>query len=109
MTTRTDRQTPQHRQAPPEQPGERPGEVPDTMRAVVQDAYGSAEVLQPSRSGTPRLAANEVLVRVRAAGLDRGTWHLMTGRPYLLRLIGFGFRRPKNRVPGIDVAGVVAA
>ena len=48
-------------------------------------------------------------MRVHAAGLDRGTWHLMTGTPYLMRIIGFGFRRPKNRVPGVDVAGTVVA
>ena len=50
-----------------------------------------------------------MLLRVHAAGLDRGTWHLMTGQPYLMRVIGFGFRRPKNRVPGLDVAGTVEA
>ena len=48
-------------------------------------------------------------MQVRAAGLDRGTWHMMAGQPYLLRLLGFGFRGPKNRVPGLDVAGTVAA
>ena len=46
---------------------------------------------------------------MHAAGLDRGTWHMMTGRPYLMRLIGFGLRRPRNRVAGLDVAGTVAA
>ena len=55
----------------------------------------------------PQIAEDEVLVQVRAAGLDRGTWHMMAGQPYLLRLLGFGFRRPKNRVPGFDVAGTV--
>jgi NADPH:quinone reductase-like Zn-dependent oxidoreductase len=49
------------------------------------------------------------LVRVRAAGLDRGTWHLMTGKPYLMRIAGLGFRGPKDRVPGRDLAGTVAA
>jgi NADPH:quinone reductase-like Zn-dependent oxidoreductase len=57
----------------------------------------------------PRIADNEVLVQVRAAGLDRGTWHLMAGQPYLLRVLGFGFRRPKNRVPGVDVSGTVVS
>jgi NADPH:quinone reductase-like Zn-dependent oxidoreductase len=57
----------------------------------------------------PEPGEHDVLVRVRAAGLDRGTWHLMTGQPYLMRVIGFGFRRPKNRVPGLDVAGTVEA
>jgi NADPH:quinone reductase-like Zn-dependent oxidoreductase len=79
------------------------------MRAIVQDAYGSAEVLRPAEIDRPDIAANEVLVRVHAAGLDRGTWHLMTGTPYLMRIIGFGFRRPKNPVPGLDVAGTVVA
>lgn len=79
-----------------------------TMRAIVQDRYGSTEVLRLERVALPRIADDEVLVRVRAAGLDRGTWHMMTGQPYLLRLIGFGFRAPKNRVPGLDVAGTVA-
>src|SRR6476646_5750215 len=78
-----------------------------TMRAIVQDGYGTAVVLRPARIDRPELADHEVLVRVRAAGLDRGTWHLMTGTPYLMRFIGFGFRRPKNRVPGVDLAGVV--
>jgi NADPH:quinone reductase-like Zn-dependent oxidoreductase len=50
---------------------------------------------------------DDVLVRVRAAGLHIGDWHLMTGQPYLMRVIGFGFRAPKARVRGIDVAGVV--
>ena len=81
----------------------------DTMRAVVQDAYGSTEVLRVSRVEVPVIADDEVLIRVHAAGVDRGTWHLMTGRPYLMRVIGFGFRRPKNRVPGLDVAGTVEA
>jgi NADPH:quinone reductase-like Zn-dependent oxidoreductase len=80
-----------------------------TMRAIVQDRYGSAEVLRPARIGRPVIADNEVLIRVHAAGLDRGTWHLMTGTPYLMRVMGFGFRRPKNRVPGLDVAGTVVA
>jgi hypothetical protein len=48
-------------------------------------------------------------VRVRAAGLDRGVWHLMAGLPYLIRFIGFGVRRPKVRVRGMDVAGTVEA
>src|SRR5689334_13157619 len=67
-----------------------------TMQAIVQDTYGSADVLRLDRIAPPEIADNEVLLRVHAAGLDRGTWHLMAGRPYLLRLIGFGLRRPKN-------------
>jgi NADPH:quinone reductase-like Zn-dependent oxidoreductase len=77
------------------------------MRAIVQDAYGSADVLRLAVIDQPDIAANEVLVKVRAAGMDRGTWHNMTGMPYLMRIMGFGFRRPKNRVAGLDVAGTV--
>ncbi len=80
-----------------------------TMDAIVQDAYGPADVLRSAEIDRPDIAADEVLMQVRAAGLDRGTWHLMTGQPYLMRIMGFGFRRPKNIVPGLDVAGVVAA
>ena len=83
-------------------------EAPDRMmRAIVQKSYGTADVLQPGRIPRPEIAENEVLVRVHAAGLDRGTWHMMAGLPLLLRVIGFGFRRPKNGVAGIDVAGTV--
>jgi NADPH:quinone reductase-like Zn-dependent oxidoreductase len=80
-----------------------------TMRAIVQDSYGPTEVLRSAWITRPEIADHEVLLRVHAAGLDRGTWHLMTGRPYLMRTMGFGFRRPKNRVPGVDVAGTVVA
>lgn len=78
-----------------------------TMRAIVQDRYGSADVWSLVRMAVPEIADNEVLVEVHAAGLDRGTWHLLAGKPYLLRILGFGFRKPKNRVPGLDVAGMV--
>ena len=85
-----------------------PGHVPDT-RAIVQDRYGSADVWRLERIAPPVPGKDEVLIRVRAAGLDRGTWHAMTGQPYLMRVMGFGLRRPKQRVPGLDVAGVVVA
>lgn len=77
------------------------------MRAIVQTRYGSADVLQVGEIDRPSPGAGEVLVQVRAAGLDRGTWHLMTGLPYPIRLAGYGIRAPKNPVPGLDVAGVV--
>lgn len=80
-----------------------------TMRAIVQDRYGTADVLRIAQVARPQIAEDEVLVHVRAAGLDRGTWHMMAGQPYLLRVLGFGFRRPKNQVPGLDVAGTVSA
>lgn len=79
------------------------------MRAIVQDTYGSADVLRLAEIDKPDIAANEVLVKVRAAGMDRGTWHVLTGQPYLMRIMGFGFRAPKNQVPGLDVAGMVEA
>ncbi len=79
-----------------------------TMRAIVQDTYGTADTWRPARVPRPVPAGGEVLVRVHAAGIDRGTWHLMTGRPFALRL-GLGFRRPRNPVPGRDVAGTVEA
>ena len=81
------------------------------MRAVVQDRYGSADVLELSDIDKPEPQVNEVLIRVHAAGVDRGVWHLMTGLPYFLRLIipDLGLKRPKNPVRGSDVAGVVEA
>ncbi len=79
------------------------------MKTIVQDAYGSTEVLRLGEIDRPEIAVDEVLVEVAAAGMDRGTWHVMAGKPYLMRVIGFGFRRPKNRVPGLDVAGTVVA
>jgi NADPH:quinone reductase-like Zn-dependent oxidoreductase len=79
-----------------------------TMRAIVQDGYGGTDVLRPAQIARPEPAADQVLVRVQAAGLDRGTWHLMTGTPYPIRL-AFGLRRPRNPVAGRDVAGIVEA
>lgn len=80
-----------------------------TMRAIVQDHYGSSDTWQLTDIDRPEITADDVLVKVHAAGLDRGTWHTMTGRPYLMRIMGFGLRSPKNRVPGLAVAGTVAA
>jgi NADPH:quinone reductase-like Zn-dependent oxidoreductase len=78
------------------------------MLAVVQDVYGSASSLKIERVPKPRPQEREVVVEVRAAGLDRGVWHLMTGRPYLMRLAGLGFSGPKHRIIGKDFAGVVS-
>lgn len=80
-----------------------------TMRAVTQRAYGSADLLQVTTIERPTIADDEVLIEVEAAGLDRGVWHLMTGRPYLIRILGYGLTRPSNAVPGMDVAGRVVA
>src|SRR6478735_1001289 len=79
-----------------------------TMRAVVQDRYGNSEVLRPARVARPAIANDQVLLHVNAAGLDRGTEHLMTGKPYVARLF-VGLRKPKNPIPGRDAAGTVAA
>jgi NADPH:quinone reductase-like Zn-dependent oxidoreductase len=80
----------------------------ERMRAVVQSEYGTADVLRVAEIDRPVIRADEVLVEVRAAGLDRGTWHLMAGLPYAARLVA-GLRAPKSVVPGLDVAGVVVA
>jgi NADPH:quinone reductase-like Zn-dependent oxidoreductase len=84
---------------------------PTTMQAIRQSRYGTVpeDVMGLDRVARPGIAANEVLIRVRAAGVDRGTWHQMAGQPYLMRLLGFGFRGPRNPVPGLDVAGTVVA
>jgi NADPH:quinone reductase-like Zn-dependent oxidoreductase len=79
------------------------------MKAIVQDAYGSTDVLELRDIDKPEIADNEVLVRMHAAGVDRGLWHVMTGLPYPIRLAGYGLRAPKTPVPGADVAGVVEA
>ena len=79
------------------------------MKAIVQDAYGPADVLELRDIDKPEIGDDEVLVRVHAAGLDRGVWHGMTGLPYPIRLAGYGLRAPKTPVPGMDVAGVVEA
>ena len=76
------------------------------MKAIVQDTYGSADVLRLTDIDQPTMGDTDVLVAVHAAGVDPGVWHLMTGRPYLLRLF-MGLRGPRARVRGVDVAGVV--
>ena len=79
------------------------------MKAIVQDAYGSPDVLELREIVTPVVGGDEVLVRVHAAGVDQGVWHLMAGLPYLVRVAGVGLRAPKNPVRGVDVAGRVEA
>ena len=81
----------------------------ETMKAIVQDTYGSADVLELRDIDKPVVGDDEVLVRVHAAGVDQGVWHVMTGLPYPIRLAGYGLRAPKNPVLGADVAGVVEA
>jgi NADPH:quinone reductase-like Zn-dependent oxidoreductase len=80
------------------------------MTAIVQDEYGEAgDVLTMTQIDRPCIADDEVLVRVHAAGVDRGVWHIMAGLPYPIRLAGYGFRAPKTRVRGREVAGVAEA
>jgi NADPH:quinone reductase-like Zn-dependent oxidoreductase len=79
------------------------------MQAIIQNSYGSADVLRLARIARPEIADNEVLIRVHAAGVHIGDWHLMMGQPYLMRVMGFGFRAPKAPVRGLDVAGTVEA
>jgi NADPH:quinone reductase-like Zn-dependent oxidoreductase len=82
-----------------------------TMLAIVQEAYGcvAEDVLRLAQVDRPAIGTDEVLVRVRAASVDRGTWHLMTGLPNLMRMMGFGLRRPKQPNPGRCLAGTVEA
>lgn len=82
-----------------------------TMTAVVHTAYGDVpdDVLQVQQVPKPDVRAGEVLVRVRAASVDRGTWHVMAGLPYPIRVAGFGLRRPKFLNPGRSLAGTVEA
>src|SRR5437763_5939680 len=83
----------------------------EPMTAIVQDEYGSApeDVLRVEEIDRPVIGADEVLVRVQAASVDRGTWHVMAVLPYPIRLAGFGLRRPKYRNPGRSLAGTVEA
>lgn len=77
------------------------------MKAIVQQKYGSPDYLELQEVKTPSIGADEVLVRVRAASLHPDVWHVVAGRPYVLRLMGGGFSKPKNPIPGTDMAGVV--
>jgi NADPH:quinone reductase-like Zn-dependent oxidoreductase len=78
------------------------------MRAVVQHGYGAPDsVLELEEVGQPVAGDDEVLVRVRAASVNPADWRFIRGRPFVIRLTGYGIRGPKNPVPGIDVAGVV--
>jgi NADPH:quinone reductase-like Zn-dependent oxidoreductase len=79
------------------------------VKAIIRDAYGSVDVLRLADIDRPVAGDADVLVRVRAAGVDQGVWHLMTGTPYVMRLAGFGIRAPKNPLLGYDVAGRVEA
>jgi NADPH:quinone reductase-like Zn-dependent oxidoreductase len=79
------------------------------MKAIVQSRYGSEDELRYDDIETPAIGDDDVLVRVRAAGVDPSVWHLMEGKPFLVRVMGYGMRAPKAKVRGSDVAGVVEA
>src|SRR5829696_8348382 len=85
------------------------GKEENSMKAMIRDTYGPPDVLELRDIDIPEIADDEVLVRVHAAGVDRGVWHIMTGLPYPIRLAGYGLRAPKNPVIGSDLAGVVEA
>jgi NADPH:quinone reductase-like Zn-dependent oxidoreductase len=78
------------------------------MKAIVQVKYGSPDVLQLRDIDKPVVKTNEVLVRVRAAAVNIGDWHLMRGLPYVARVV-FGLRKPRREIPGLDIAGQVEA
>ena len=85
------------------------GKEQNSMKAIVQDEYGSPDVLELRNIHIPEINDDEVLVRVHAAGVGRDVWHVMSGLPYPIRLAGYGLRAPKNPVIGSDMAGVVEA
>ncbi len=77
------------------------------MKAIVQERYGSFEDLNLREVDTPVPGDEDVLVRVRAASVHPDVWHGVTGRPYVLRVMGNGFLKPRNPIPGTDMAGIV--
>ena len=77
------------------------------MKAITQSVYGSTDAPEFADVGKPAAGPDEVLVQVRAAGVDAGVWHLITGMPKLVRYLGFGVRRPKVAVRGREFAGTV--
>ena len=83
--------------------------LPEKMHAITRTRYGGADTIAFEDLPLPKIGEKDVLVRVRAAGVDRGVWHLMTGKPFLVRMAGFGMFRPKEPVLGMDLSGVIAA
>jgi NADPH:quinone reductase-like Zn-dependent oxidoreductase len=79
----------------------------EAMKAIVQERYGSPDDLELREVDEPVPRDDEVLVRVRAASLHPDVWHVVCGRPYVLRLMGGGLAKPKNPIPGTDMAGIV--
>src|ERR1700751_4545603 len=79
------------------------------MKAIVQDRFGPPEGLRLADTGVPEVEDGDVLIRVHAAALNPADWHILRGDPLIARLMGVGLTRPKARIAGIDVAGVVEA
>jgi NADPH:quinone reductase-like Zn-dependent oxidoreductase len=77
------------------------------MKAIVQERYGTQDDLELRDVATPTIGPGQVLVRVHAASLHPDVWHMISGQPYVLRIMGGGFSRPRNPIPGSDMAGVV--
>lgn len=77
------------------------------MKAIVQERYGSPDDLEVREVDKPVVGDDEVLVRVHAASVHPDVWHVVAGWPYVLRLMGAGFSKPKNPIPGTDMAGIV--
>jgi NADPH:quinone reductase-like Zn-dependent oxidoreductase len=77
------------------------------VKAIVQERYGSVDDLKLREVEKPVVGDDDVLVRVRAASVHPDVWHVVVGRPYVLRVMGSGFFKPKNPIPGTDMAGIV--
>src|SRR3989442_8104654 len=78
------------------------------MKAMVQVKYGSPDVLQLRDIDKPVVKDDEVLVRVHAAAVNIGDWHLLRGTPYIMRMV-VGLLKPKREIPGLDLAGEIEA
>ena len=81
--------------------------LPATMRAAVQVRYAGPEHISLATVPRPSPRADQVLIEVHAAGVDRGAWHLATGRPLVMRALGFGLHRPHQPIVGTEVSGIV--
>lgn len=81
----------------------------NVMKAIAHDVYGEADVLELREVAKPLIGDDDVMVRIYAAGVDAGVWHLMTGLPYVVRIAGFGLRAPKQPIRGMDLSGKVEA
>src|SRR5205809_5019552 len=79
------------------------------MKAIVHTHYGSPDILQLKEVARPTPKEDEVLVKVHAASVNAGDWHLLRGKPFLMRLMGYGLLKPKNKILGSDIAGRVEA